>query len=283
MASSTHKENEVLQDQEALAHQLVALAQRAAVEVMDVYSAEFEVEIKDDSSPVTLADQRAESAILDGLAEIAPGIGVIAEEAFSRGGCGEVGETFFLVDPLDGTREFIQRNGEFTVNIALVENGIPTIGVIVIPAQARTFFGWRRGCAFEINPEGGTRQIGARPAPAQARVAIASRSHRDQATDAYLSALGIDDVRAAGSSLKFCLLAAGEADFYPRFGPTCEWDIAAGHAILLAAGGNVCRLDGAAFVYGKSAEKFLNPGFIAWGGGERPALPDPSLIPAGTS
>ena len=267
-------------DKERLAFELVALAQAAAREVMDVYATDFEVEIKDDSSPLTLADQRAETVILEGLARLEPEIGVIAEEAFSRGACAEPGETFFLVDPLDGTREFIQRNGEFTVNIALVENGEPTIGVIVAPAQARTFVGWQRGRAFEILAGGNARPIGARAAPAKTRTAIASRSHRDAQTDAYLAALGIDKIVAAGSSLKFCLLAAGEADLYPRFGPTCEWDIAAGHAILLAAGGDVCRLDGSAFVYGKSAEGFLNPGFIAWGGGERPDLPDPELVAA---
>ncbi len=264
-------------DHEALAHQLVALAQRAAGEVMDVYATEFEVDVKDDSSPVTLADKRAETVILDGLARLEPRVSVVAEEAYSRGERSAPGKTFFLVDPLDGTREFIKRNGEFTVNIALVVNGTPLIGVIVAPAEARTFYGWQRGSAFEVNSKGETCTIGTRAASANARIAIVSRSHRDRATDAYLSALGIVDVCVVGSSLKFCSLAAGEADFYPRFGPTCEWDIAAGHAILLAAGGNLCHLDGTAFVYGKSADKYRNPGFIAWGAGERPALPDPSL------
>jgi 3'(2'), 5'-bisphosphate nucleotidase len=262
--------------EEGLARALVTLARAAAQEVMAVYATNFTVASKEDASPVTLADQRAEAVILEGLAKIEPGVGVIAEEAYSRGQAGTAGDTFFLVDPLDGTREFIGRNGEFTVNIALVDGGRPVVGVIVAPAQSRTFFAWRGGRAFEARATDGERTIGARAVPAKRRVAIASRSHRDPATDAYLAALGVEDVRSAGSSLKFCLLAAGEADVYPRFGPTCEWDIAAGHAILSAAGGDLCGLDGEPLIYGKSAAGFRNPGFIAWGAGPRPDLPDRS-------
>jgi 3'(2'), 5'-bisphosphate nucleotidase len=257
----------------ALARALIDLAHAAAREIMDVYAHPIEVETKEDASPVTHADRRAEEVIAEGLARLEPGVGVIAEEAFSRGDAVEVGEAFFLVDPLDGTREFISRNGEFTVNIALVVANTPTVGVIIAPALARTFAAWGPGRAFEKSRSGALRPISARAFAPGRYVAIASRSHRDQQTDAYLTALGASQTLTAGSSLKFCLLAAGDADIYPRFGPTCEWDIAAGHAILEAAGGHICGLDGADFAYGKRDRDFLNPGFIAWGDGPRPALP----------
>ena len=262
-------------DQAVLTRALVGLAHEAARAVMNVYAQPIEVEIKEDASPVTRADREAEAIILEGLARLEPTIPVIAEEAFSRGDAQAVGDAFFLVDPLDGTREFISRNGEFTVNIALVIDNVPTIGVIVAPALPRTFCGWEVGQAFEIDEADAYHAIGARIPDAARVVAIASRSHHDAETDAYLSALGIAQTLSAGSSLKFCLVAAGEADVYPRFGPTCEWDIAAGHAILRAAGGDLCALDGSAFRYGKQDRKFLNPGFIAWGAGPRPILPAP--------
>ncbi|MFV2092608.1 MAG: 3'(2'),5'-bisphosphate nucleotidase CysQ, partial [Hyphomicrobiales bacterium] len=159
---------------------------------------------------------------------------------------------------------------EFTVNIALIEDGAPTLGLVFAPATGRLFRGITDYGAVEIGANGSARPIAARCPPAEDPTAITSRSHRDTATEAYLANLGITEFISAGSSLKFCLLAAGEADIYPRFGPTCEWDTAAGHAVLLAAGGGMSTLAGDPFVYGKVDTDFLNPGFLAWGGGTAP-------------
>jgi len=258
---------------EQLAHILVELALNAADEIMAIYANEFDVKMKADASPVTLADKRAETVILDGLRQLEPDIDVIAEEAYAAGESGEIGDVFFLVDPLDGTREFIKRNDEFTVNIALIVGNSPQIGVVVAPALSQTYYAFAPGEAFVATKTGPDKPIRVRPSNPNHVVAIASRSHSDEQTKSYLSELGVGETISAGSSLKFCLLAAGKADIYPRFGPTCEWDIAAGHAILRAAGGNLCTIDGSEFCYGKQRDKFLNPGFIAWGAGDRPRLP----------
>lgn len=222
---------------------------------------------KPDQSPVTAADEQAEELILRELLELAPDTPVIAEESASRGNVpGVAPETFFLVDPLDGTREFLDRNGEFTVNIALIEQRQPVAGVVFAPAARRLFYGWDES-AFEQSGDGpAARRIQARK-PQQGRLrAVASRSHRDAATDRFLERHGVTEIQSAGSSLKFCLLATGEADLYPRMGPTMEWDTAAGHAVLLAAGGRVTLEDGhTPLLYGKSASGFRNPDFIAWG------------------
>lgn len=255
-------------DRTALLDQLTAAALEAGARIMEVYSGDFRVDYKDDESPVTEADARAEAVILAHLGRIAAEIPVVAEEAHAAGARVTPGETFFLVDPLDGTREFIGRRDEFTVNIGLVENGVPTLGIVYAPALKRLFRGVP-GRAEEVDSESRSTSIAVRVPPA-APVAVASRSHRDEATEAYLASLGISEFVSAGSSLKFCLIAAGEADIYPRFGPTCEWDTAAAHAVLTAAGGGVCGLDGSPFAYGKAAGNYLNPGFIAWGGGPQP-------------
>jgi 3'(2'), 5'-bisphosphate nucleotidase len=227
---------------------------------------------KDDHSPVTAADEEAEAYILSRLREIAPGVAVIAEEEAAAGRVEKIGERFYLVDPLDGTREFINRNGEFTVNIAEIFQGAPVRGVVLAPAKGRLFLGETPGGAFELDAQPGAtldfsqaRPIAARPAPADGLVAVASRSHRDTKTDEYLAAYPVKEFVTAGSSLKFCLVAAGEADIYPRHGRTMEWDTAAGHAVLAAAGGSVTTLEGGPFVYGKSHEKFANPFFVARG------------------
>jgi 3'(2'), 5'-bisphosphate nucleotidase len=226
---------------------------------------------KDDESPVTAADEAAEVVILRELADLAPDIPAVSEESASRGVIPKIGRRFWLVDPLDGTREFLDRNGEFTVNIALIEDGTPVLGVVYAPAKGRLWLGRVGGSAFEqdVDPVSGTESA---PRPIRVRVpapdgliVVASRSHRNTKTDEYLRHYRVKDFLTAGSSLKFCLVANGEADLYPRHGDTMEWDVAAGHAVLVAAGGAVTDLDGKPLTYGKSSLR--NPWFVARGGG----------------
>jgi 3'(2'), 5'-bisphosphate nucleotidase len=256
----------------AFARQLAEIAWHAGEIILSHYAAGVETRRKEDHSPVTAADEEAETFILARLKTLAPDEAVIAEEEVSAGHLRQIGARFFLVDPLDGTKEFISRNGEFTVNIAEIENGKPLRGVVYAPAKNRLFIGEVGYGAFEIATEPGilpdiaqARPISVRPIPSDGMVAVASRSHRDSKTDEYLAAYPIKDFVSAGSSLKFCLVAAGEADIYPRHGRTMEWDTAAGHAVLAAAGGSVTTLDGRPFTYGKVEEKFANPFFVARG------------------
>jgi 3'(2'),5'-bisphosphate nucleotidase len=244
---------------------MVDAARSAGALVMRHYAGDTERRTKADKSPVTAADEEAEALILEALKHAAPAIPVIAEESVAAGRVPDVaGGVFFLVDPLDGTKEFLNKNGEFTVNIALVERGTPTAGVVFAPAVDRLFWG-DAGGAFE-EARGQVRRIKTRAAPARGMTAIASRSHRDRLTDEYLAHYPIAELVAAGSSLKFCVIAAGEADLYPRHGPTMEWDTAAGDAVLRAAGGRVTRLDGRTpLTYGNAGENFRNPSFVAWG------------------
>jgi len=251
---------------------IIALALRAGAAIMAVYRTGSKPRLKPDRTPLTEADIAAEAIILAGLEKHFPDIPVISEEAAGQGRIPATGERFFLVDPLDGTREFISGNGEFTVNIALIEHGRPVAGVVYGPALQRLCVG-RAGLgasqarlAPHDDPAGaGFTPLRARPVPATDPVAVASRSHRDRDTDAWLAEHGIAHTVSAGSSLKFCLVAAGEADLYPRFGPTMEWDTAAGQAVLEAAGGAVETLDGAPLAYGKRRAGFANPAFIARG------------------
>ena len=228
---------------------------------------------KEDHSPVTDADEETERLILAELSRIAPGVPVIAEEEVAANRIQKIDARFFLVDPLDGTKEFISRNGEFTVNIAEIEHGLPIRGVVYAPAKGRLFLGEASAGAFELAFRPGdmlepsrAKPIAVRKAPSDGMVAVASRSHRDTKTDEYLAHYNVKDFITAGSSLKFCLVAAGEADIYPRHGRTMEWDTAAGHAVLAAAGGTVTRLDGSPLLYGKASEGFANPFFVARGG-----------------
>ncbi len=247
-----------------LLDRIIPIARAAGTIVMEVYATEFKVEGKGDASPVTEADHRAEALILPALARIAPSLQVVSEEAASAGGIPVVAERFWLVDPLDGTREFVDRNGEFTVNIALVERGAPVLGVVLAPASGRLFAGAAGAGAF-VEDESGRRQaITCRRIPATGLTVVSSRSHGDLAAlDAFLTGRVVASHVTAGSSLKFCLVAGGEADLYPRFGRTMEWDTAAGHAILRAAGGCVTDLNGAELRYGKP--DFANPHFVAMG------------------
>ncbi|SHG74725.1 3'(2'),5'-bisphosphate nucleotidase [Kaistia soli DSM 19436] len=252
---------------------LVDTVLRAGRVVLEVYDSAFAVEQKGDSSPVTEADRLAEVIILADLARLVPGIPVVAEEACSSGQVPAVGATFFLVDPVDGTREFISRNGDFTVNIGLIRNGTPVLGIVYAPVRGALYLG-RLGAAAERlyveNDRVVARQIigVACPCPEPPRI-IASRSHRTSETDAFIATHPGASIVSAGSSLKFCLMAAGEADLYPRMGPTMQWDTAAGDAVLRAAGGIVTETDGRPLGYGPNgrpgAMAFANPWFVAYG------------------
>ncbi len=249
---------------------LTAVALQAGRIIMEIYEHNPEARLKDDRTPVTEADTAAEAHILAELARLCPEIPVVSEEAAAEGKIPEVAELFFLVDPLDGTREFLSRNGEFTVNIGLIAEGLAVAGIIYTPASGRMFRG-RVGEGAEqaeIMPSGSLgdarwQPIAVRTAEAGRLIAVASRSHRDERTTAYLEEHGVSETKSAGSSLKFCLLAAGEADLYPRMGRTMEWDTAAGQAILSAAGGSVVTEAGDLLTYGKKERGFDNPHFIA--------------------
>ena len=252
---------------------LIDIAREAGATVLEVYATDFSVRGKDDCSPVTAADERAEAVILHRLRSLEPRLPIVAEEEVAAGRTPPTGGRFWLVDPLDGTREFVSRNGEFTVNIAVVENGVPVLGVVLAPALGRLFAGADGLGAIEEKdasrgvspdtPAGRTRRrIACRRPPAEGLTVVASRSHGDaDALAQFLVGRQVSQVVVAGSSLKFCLLAAGEADLYPRLGRTMEWDTAAGHAVLRAAGGDVRQLDGQPLRYGKAG--FENPHFVA--------------------
>lgn len=249
---------------------LTALAREAGAAVMAVYASDFDVAVKADASPVTRADVEAERIILAGLARLAPDVPVIAEEDCAAGHRAETGPLFFLVDPLDGTKEFVSRNGEFTVNIALIENGEPVLGVVFAPALGRLWRG-ARGLGAECVglADGSVRPITVRAAPKDGLVAVGSRSHGGPETTRWLENFPVTAFTTAGSSLKLCLVAEGEADLYPRLGRTMEWDVAAGDAVLRAAGGLVTRLDATPLAYGKrdrpDEADFADPPFVAWG------------------
>lgn len=262
---------------DAIAKSFAAIALAAGPVVMREYGRNGEVRAKLDSSPVTIADEQAEEVILGLLRAEAWEIPIVAEESTAKGERPAVDGRFILVDPLDGTREFISCNGEFTINIALVEDGAPVAGAVYAPALARLWWGGTRAFRCDapvgegLPAEGQWRVIRARPAPATGLIAMASRSHGDPETEAFLARLPIGERRPAGSSLKFCALAEGGADVYPRFAPTMEWDTAAGDAVLRAAGGVVLAVDGGLLRYGKTDSQLRNGGFVAWGDAARAA------------
>ena len=251
--------------------QLVTVMRRLSIEagdkIMEIYGADdFEVKTKSDESPVTIADEAADKIISDGLRAAFPDVMLVTEEQLATHSAS--GDTFMIVDPLDGTKEFINRRGDFTVNIALVEGGVPTRGVVYAPARSRMFFTLADGSAVEETGDfpkdsmGPVQPISVSTPDNAALMVVASKSHRDQATDDYIAKYNVRDMKSAGSSLKFCLIATGEADLYPRVGRTMEWDTAAGHAVLTGAGGAVVRFDDLTpLTYGKA--DFANPFFIA--------------------
>ena len=258
-------------DRDAIAEIFAQLTVEAAVVVMHVYAGDPNARRKADSSMVCDADERAEAVILEGLAAQLPWLPVVAEEAASRGEKPLCGRAFILVDPVDGTREFLHRNGEFTINIALILDGVPCAGAVYAPAINRLWMAGSRAYTVEIAPgamlppvEART-PIRVRDVPGEGLTALASRSHADAQTELFLAALPIAERRCAGSSLKFCILAEGKADVYPRFGPTMEWDTAAGDAVLRAAGGAVLDEAGGLLRYGKADAQYRNGSFVAWG------------------
>jgi 3'(2'), 5'-bisphosphate nucleotidase len=254
---------------------LVTVMRRLALEagdrIMEIYNSDdFDVKVKSDDSPVTEADEAADALISEGLRKAFPDVALVTEEQAASHG--QSVETFLIVDPLDGTKEFIHRRGDFTVNIAYVENGVPVRGVVYAPAKERMFFTRADGVSVEeagpFDPQmpGAMTEIAVSTPDNAALMVVASKSHRDQATDDYIGQYGVKDMTSAGSSLKFCLVATGEADLYPRLGRTMEWDTAAGQAVLQGAGGQVVRFDDhQPLRYGKDG--FANPFFIAYAPG----------------
>ena len=247
------------------------LAIEAGEKIMEIYEADdFEVKSKSDDSPVTEADEAADALISAGLRAAFPDVMLVTEEQAASHAAR--GDTFLIVDPLDGTKEFVHRRGDFTVNIALVEAGVPTRGVVYAAAKGRLFMTQPEGESVEETGDLAAETIGAQKPVCvgnpdnSALMVVASKSHRDQATDDYIGKYNVKDMTSAGSSLKFCLVATGEADLYPRLGRTMEWDTAAGHAVLAGAGGKVVRFDDhSPLTYGK--EGFANPFFIAYAPG----------------
>lgn len=252
----------------------VAAALAAGRVILDVRAGTVKVERKADASPVTEADRRAEAVILERLAAIAPDVPVIAEEACAAGHLPHVEKAFFLIDPLDGTKEFVKGGDDFTVNVALVRDGAPVVGVVFAPACGAFYAGIAGTGAWVAEAKegelGARRAISVRAAPGGPIAVVASKSHRTAATDAYIARYRVGDLVSAGSSLKFCLLAEGKADLYPRMGTTMQWDTAAGDAVLRAAGGKVVTLDGTPLAYGPNGAPgvaaFRNPWFVAAGG-----------------
>jgi 3'(2'), 5'-bisphosphate nucleotidase len=263
-----------------LAEGLLSVALAAARAQMVHFGTGMAVERKADQSPVTAADRQSEDIILEGLARITPGVPVIAEEEVAAGRIPRIDGPFFLVDPLDGTKGFIKGRPEFTINIGLIEARVPVFGLLYAPALADFYvtLGSDEAATAKLEPDSKVRSLadcnlqplrGRVPDP-HALVALTSQSHLNRATEGFLNRYNVVERRALGSSLKFGLIAKGEADFYPRVGPTCEWDTAAGHAVLVAAGGAVTNINGAPLLYGNSECGFKNPDFVAWGRGPLP-------------
>ncbi len=254
-------------DYEKLTVAMRNLALLAGDKIMEIYNADtFEVRTKSDASPVTEADEAADAIISEGLRRLFPDVTLVTEEQSETHS--ESAENFLIVDPLDGTKEFVKRRGDFTVNIAYVENGIPVRGVVYAPAKGRLFYTDARGQSveetgsFDKEKPGPLQKMSVSSPDNGGLIVVASKSHRDQATDDYISRYSVKDMTGAGSSLKFCLVASGEADFYPRLGRTMEWDTAAGQAVLEGAGGKVVRFDDhSPLTYGKPI--YENPFFIA--------------------
>jgi 3'(2'), 5'-bisphosphate nucleotidase len=258
------------------ASRLTDAAVRAGAAIIRHCHGDPEVQLKGDASPVTRADRDSEAIILAALAELAPELKVICEETFG-GASGPLPRRFFLVDPLDGTKEFIQKRSDFTINIALIEGGRPRFGLVYAPARALLAVTIEAGKAVEVElppNEAGANLDRLNPKPIHASIAeksgltaLVSHSHLDPETEAFLAKLNIAERVGVGSSIKFVAIARGEADVYPRFGPTMEWDTAAGQAVLEAAGGRVVDTNDEPLRYGKTEQSLRNPSFVAWGRG----------------
>jgi len=253
------------QNLSALIQPVTDIAVRAGNKILEIYETDFEIETKADESPLTTADKASHNTIVAALAELTPDIPILSEE--SDGITWEERsqwQEYWLIDPLDGTKEFIKKNGEFTVNIALIQGNRAVMGVVHVPVKNRSFYGYANGGAFECTAEGEVKEIHVTsPAQNPARV-VGSRSHRGELVDAYLAKLGDHVMVSMGSSLKLCLVATGEADVYPRLGLTSEWDTAAAQAVVECAGGKVVQLDGSPLMY-NAKEDILNPYFLVFG------------------
>jgi len=256
-------------DDSRMLEPLLDIARIASRRILEIYATDFAVNKKSDQSPVTAADMAAHDAIVRGLQHLTPELPVLSEESsqipFSerrRWG------SYWLVDPLDGTKEFINRNGDFTVNIALVQEHAPVVGVVHIPVENLSYYGVVGAGAYRVKTGAAPQAIQVRPLDGKTLRVVASRSHRGELLDGYLEKLGAHEIVSRGSALKFCLVAEGAADVYPRLGPTSEWDTAAGHAVLLAAGGQVINVDGSPLCYNRK-ESLLNPHFIAYADASR--------------
>jgi 3'(2'),5'-bisphosphate nucleotidase len=254
-----------------LASHFGAMASEAGEVIMSIYSPALRVTAKADGSPVTDADTGSERAIRARLSSLMPEVPILAEESFDAAKAGAMPGRFFLVDPLDGTREFMSGSDEFTVNIALIEDGEPIVGCVYAPALSRLYLAGAAAFRASLRPGEVLPRLDAmdvlatRPYPAQGLCAVASRSHMDAESETLLQRLPVVSRKSAGSSLKFCLIAQGDGDIYPRLAPTMEWDTAAGQAVLTSAGGCVIGRDGSSLRYGKSDKGFRNDGFVAWG------------------
>jgi 3'(2'), 5'-bisphosphate nucleotidase len=244
---------------------LLALVREAGAAVMQVYRRGGAVQAKPDASPLTEADLAAHAILTRGLSAMTPAIPVVSEEDAASHAFRRAEGSFWLIDPLDGTREFVARNGEFTVNVALVRDGFPALGVVYAPALDLLYWSEPGRGAFRASADGIVGIRVAAPAKGRPLRVVASKSHLDERTRAFIDALGPHELVQVGSSLKFCRVAEGSADVYPRLAPTCEWDTAAAQAVVEAAGGSVRTLDGARLTYGKP--DVLNPYFVARGGG----------------
>lgn len=242
---------------------IVRIADEAGERILPIYRSDFKVQYKEDESPITAADVASHDVIVEELGKLTPDIPVLSEEeANAPWEERKHWQRFWLIDPIDGTKEFTQRSGEFTVNIALIENGEPVLGVVTAPALKEAFWGAKGEGASKRDAHGETRPIRTAE-PGQVKRVVASKNHLNEGTREFIEKLGDHELVQAGSSLKFCRIAEGGADVYPRLGPTCEWDTAAAHAVLVAAGGKVETLEGKPLHYGK--EDVLNPWFVAYG------------------
>ena len=267
-----HRAHDLGAPASALMDDLTAIVSRAAAAIGKFAHAAAARRTKADRTPVSEADEAAEAVLLDELARLMPALPVVSEEAFARGELPRLAARFFLVDPLDGTREFLAGLDEYTVNVALIVNGVPQLGIIAAPAQGRIWRGaiGRGGQRLDVapgaTPAAARNVIPLRPRrrPASGVIATVSRSHPDPRTAGFVAGLPNAEQMVCGSSLKFCRLAEGSADVYPRLAPTCEWDIAAGHAILTACGGTIAAPDGTPLAYGRADQAFRVPGFVAW-------------------
>lgn len=249
---------------QSLLKDIVAISRQAGAAILQVYGQEIDVTHKEDSSPLTQADLASHQLIRDALRNLTPGIPLLSEESAVLDYADRAAwHEYWLVDPLDGTKEFIKRNGEFTVNIALVRNHAPIMGVVHVPVSGVTYWGIEGDGAWRQESTGGAEPIAVRAPCADPVVVVGSRSHANPKLEQHLAALGSYELVSMGSSLKFCLVAEGQADFYPRLGPTSEWDTAAAHAVVTAAGGSVVTLDGRPLRYNTKAS-LLNPEFLVF-------------------